>query len=123
MNPKAELISQCIGRSLPIVSALGAASRTDPMKVRLGLLTRNRGVPRPRGHPGRYLELNIRDYPMSLFDGKIALTITMIARIRRTRLPQQKGARITASRHLGHLPADRGDHIIMNWQEKLKTKS
>lgn len=38
MNPKAELISQCIRRSLPIISALGAAGRTDPMKVRIDTL-------------------------------------------------------------------------------------
>ncbi len=48
MNPKAELISQCVGRSLPIVSALGAASRTDPMKVRLGLLTETEVCPLAR---------------------------------------------------------------------------
>lgn len=43
MNPKAELISQCVRRSLPVISALGAAGKTDPMQVRLDTLT-NTGV-------------------------------------------------------------------------------
>lgn len=38
MNPKAELLSQCVRRSLPVISALGAAGKTDPSKVRLETL-------------------------------------------------------------------------------------
>jgi tRNA A37 threonylcarbamoyladenosine dehydratase len=48
MNPKAELISQCVGRSLPVISALGAAGKTDPMKVRLGVLTGTQVCPLAR---------------------------------------------------------------------------
>ena len=48
MNPKAELISQCVGRSLPVISALGAAGKTDPMKVRLGVLAETQVCPLAR---------------------------------------------------------------------------
>ncbi len=48
MNPKAELISQCVGRSLPVISALGAAGKTDPMKVCLDTLNNTRVCPLAR---------------------------------------------------------------------------
>lgn len=48
MNPKAELVSQCVGRSLAVISALGAAGKTDPMKVRLGLLGKTEVCPLAR---------------------------------------------------------------------------
>jgi tRNA threonylcarbamoyladenosine dehydratase len=48
LNPKAELISQCILRSLPVISALGAAGKTDPMKVRFGTLRNTQICPLAR---------------------------------------------------------------------------
>jgi tRNA A37 threonylcarbamoyladenosine dehydratase len=48
MNPKAELISQCVRRSLPVISALGAAGKTDPMKVRLDRLRNTEVCPLAR---------------------------------------------------------------------------
>lgn len=48
MNPKAELVSQCVRRSLPVISALGAAGRTDPMKVRLEMLKNTEVCPLAR---------------------------------------------------------------------------
>lgn len=48
MNPKAELISQCVQRSLPVISALGAAGKTDPMKVRVDILKNTEVCPLAR---------------------------------------------------------------------------
>ncbi len=48
MNPKAELISQCVRRSLPVISALGAAGRTDPAQVRSGILKNTEVCPLAR---------------------------------------------------------------------------
>ncbi len=48
MNPKAELLSQCVERSLPVISALGAAGKTDPMKVRVGPLSKTEVCPLAR---------------------------------------------------------------------------
>ncbi len=38
LNPKGELIRWCSERSVPVISALGAAARTDPRQVRIGPL-------------------------------------------------------------------------------------
>ena len=38
LNPKSELIRSCLQLSIPIISAMGAAGRTDPLKARIGPL-------------------------------------------------------------------------------------
>lgn len=48
MNPKAELIGQCVRRSLPVISALGAGGKTDPMKVRIDSLKNTEVCPLAR---------------------------------------------------------------------------
>ncbi|MEN6615871.1 MAG: tRNA threonylcarbamoyladenosine dehydratase [Syntrophorhabdus sp.] len=48
LNPKAELIAQCIRRQLPVVSALGAAGKTDPAMVRFGTLRKTEICPLAR---------------------------------------------------------------------------
>jgi tRNA threonylcarbamoyladenosine dehydratase len=39
LGPKVELIGAALARHLPLVSSMGAARRTDPLAVRLGLLS------------------------------------------------------------------------------------
>lgn len=38
LNPKGELIRRCTDCAVPVISAMGAAGRTDPFKVRIGPL-------------------------------------------------------------------------------------
>lgn len=38
LHPKGELIRYCISRGIPIISALGAAGRTDPLQVKVSKL-------------------------------------------------------------------------------------
>jgi tRNA threonylcarbamoyladenosine dehydratase len=49
LAPKAELIRHCTGRGISIVSALGAAGRTDPFRVRLARLGETSICPLARG--------------------------------------------------------------------------
>lgn len=48
MNPKAELLSQCVRRSLKVISALGSAGKTDPTKVRIDILKNTEVCPLAR---------------------------------------------------------------------------
>jgi len=45
LNPKVALLAACVGRGLAAVSAMGAAGRADPGKVRVGPLEESRGCP------------------------------------------------------------------------------
>lgn len=36
LNPKAELLTQCVLRGIPVISSMGAAARTDPFALRQG---------------------------------------------------------------------------------------
>ena len=36
LGPKCELLAQCVTRGIPVISAMGAAARTDPTALRLG---------------------------------------------------------------------------------------
>ena len=45
LNPKVALLETCVGRGLPVVTSLGASSRTDPSKVRVAPLDQTRGCP------------------------------------------------------------------------------
>ncbi len=48
LGPKCELLAQCVERGLPIISAMGAAARTDPAALRLGSVWETRGCPLAR---------------------------------------------------------------------------
>ena len=48
MNPKAELVSQCVERALPVICVLGAAGKTDPMSVRIDSLGKTSVCPLAR---------------------------------------------------------------------------
>jgi len=45
LGPKIRLLEQCHRRGIPVVSAMGAADRTDPSKVRVGDLSESRNCP------------------------------------------------------------------------------
>jgi tRNA A37 threonylcarbamoyladenosine dehydratase len=47
-NPKLELLVTTVQRGLPVVSSMGAALRTDPSRVRVGLLTEATDCPLAR---------------------------------------------------------------------------
>lgn len=38
VGPKCELLAQCVARDIPVVTAMGAAARTDPTCVRIGTI-------------------------------------------------------------------------------------
>ena len=46
--PKCELLAQCAARGLPVISAMGAAARTDPAALRLGTVWDTAGCPLAR---------------------------------------------------------------------------
>lgn len=48
LNPKGELIRWCKESGIPLVSAMGAAGRTDPFKVRIGRLDETSNCPLAR---------------------------------------------------------------------------
>jgi tRNA A37 threonylcarbamoyladenosine dehydratase len=48
LGPKCELIAQCAERGLPLISAMGAAARTDPAALRLGVIWETEGCPLAR---------------------------------------------------------------------------
>jgi tRNA A37 threonylcarbamoyladenosine dehydratase len=48
LNPKAALIQHCTERNIPILSALGASSRTDPFAIRITTLNQTIGCPLAR---------------------------------------------------------------------------
>jgi tRNA A37 threonylcarbamoyladenosine dehydratase len=48
LGPKCELLAQCTERGLPVISAMGAAARTDPAALRLGTVWDTAGCPLAR---------------------------------------------------------------------------
>ncbi len=48
LGPKVYLIDQCVRRQIPLVASMGAASKMDPTKVRLGRLFETRHCPLAR---------------------------------------------------------------------------
>ncbi len=48
LGPKCELLAQCLERHLPVVSAMGAAARTDAAALRIGDVWETRGCPLAR---------------------------------------------------------------------------
>lgn len=48
LGPKCELLAQCVARGLPVITALGAAARTDPAQLHLGTLGETIGCPLAR---------------------------------------------------------------------------
>jgi len=48
LGPKCELLAQCVARGLPVISAMGAAARTDPTALRVGTLWETAGCPLAR---------------------------------------------------------------------------
>ncbi len=48
LGPKCELLAQCAARGLPVISAMGAAARTDPAALRLGTVWDTAGCPLAR---------------------------------------------------------------------------
>jgi len=48
LGPKCELLAQCVERGLPVISAMGAAARTDPAALRLGNIWETAGCPLAR---------------------------------------------------------------------------
>ena len=48
LGPKCELLAQCVERGLPVISAMGAAARTDPTQLRVGDLWDTAGCPLAR---------------------------------------------------------------------------
>lgn len=45
LGPKCELLAQCVGRGIPVITAMGAAARTDPFLLHLGTVWDTRGCP------------------------------------------------------------------------------
>lgn len=48
LNPKGQLIKHCVKQGIPLLSALGASSRTDPFQLRLARLPDTAGCPLAR---------------------------------------------------------------------------
>jgi len=48
LGPKCELLAQCLTRGIPVVSAMGAAARTDPAALRIGSVWETKGCPLAR---------------------------------------------------------------------------
>lgn len=45
LGPKCELLAQCVLRGIPLISAMGAAARTDPFALHLGTVWDSKGCP------------------------------------------------------------------------------
>ena len=48
LGPKCELLAQCVMRNIPIISAMGAAARTDPASLRIGSIWETDACPLAR---------------------------------------------------------------------------
>lgn len=48
LGPKCELLAQCAERGVPVISAMGAAARTDPTALRIGSIWETEGCPLAR---------------------------------------------------------------------------
>ncbi|MHB9134252.1 MAG: tRNA threonylcarbamoyladenosine dehydratase [Armatimonadota bacterium] len=48
LGPKCELLAQCVERGIPVISAMGAAARTDPTALRYGAIWDTEGCPLAR---------------------------------------------------------------------------
>ncbi len=48
LGPKCELLAQCVSRGIPVISAMGAAARTDPTALRLGTVWETDACPLAR---------------------------------------------------------------------------
>jgi tRNA A37 threonylcarbamoyladenosine dehydratase len=48
LGPKCELLAQCVQRNIPVLSAMGAAARTDPFALRLTTIWETEGCPLAR---------------------------------------------------------------------------
>ncbi|MHB9023670.1 MAG: tRNA threonylcarbamoyladenosine dehydratase [Armatimonadota bacterium] len=48
LGPKCELLAQCLTRGIPVISAMGAAARTDPAALRIGSVWETQGCPLAR---------------------------------------------------------------------------
>lgn len=59
LGPKAELIAAAVRRRIPIVSSMGAALRTDPMRVRVGPLAASCRCPMARRVRRRLKKLGV----------------------------------------------------------------
>ena len=48
LGPKCELLAQCAERGIPVIAAMGAAARTDPLALRYGAIWDTEGCPLAR---------------------------------------------------------------------------
>ena len=48
LGPKCELLAQCVERGIPVISAMGAAARTDASALRQGVIWETEGCPLAR---------------------------------------------------------------------------
>ncbi|HEY3378249.1 MAG TPA: tRNA threonylcarbamoyladenosine dehydratase, partial [Armatimonadota bacterium] len=48
LGPKCELLAQCVERGIPVISAMGAAARTDPAALRRSTIWETAGCPLAR---------------------------------------------------------------------------
>ena len=60
VNPKATLIRYCYTNEFPIISSMGAALRTDPLKIRIGDISEVKGCPLARHVRKRLNKFDIR---------------------------------------------------------------
>jgi tRNA A37 threonylcarbamoyladenosine dehydratase len=59
LNPKVQLLASVQRTGIPVVSSMGAALRTDPSQIRVGLLTETTGCPLARLIRKRLRRLNV----------------------------------------------------------------
>jgi tRNA A37 threonylcarbamoyladenosine dehydratase len=67
LNPKAALIQYCTERNIPLISALGASSRTDPFAIRIARLSETIVCPLARALRKHLRSKNVKADPAVLY--------------------------------------------------------
>lgn len=75
LNSKVALIAACMARNLPIVSAMGAADRTDPTRVRVTDLSQTDVCPLARFVRKRLRRLGIASGPIAVWSDEPPATV------------------------------------------------
>jgi tRNA A37 threonylcarbamoyladenosine dehydratase len=76
LSPKVTLIAACVNRGIPVVSAMGAADRTDPTRLRVTDLFESGGCPLARHVRKRLRRQGIEGGPMAVWSDEATAVVS-----------------------------------------------
>ncbi|HQE74509.1 MAG TPA: tRNA threonylcarbamoyladenosine dehydratase [Myxococcota bacterium] len=75
LNSKVELLAACVARNIPVVSAMGAADRTDPMLLRISDISETDGCPLARLVRKRLRKRGVQSGPIAIWSTQPAVKV------------------------------------------------